>query len=79
MGKLFTELKHSVQSCKNVMMGVTDLMKLVRIAQSDMVWMARAQFPKVVRDFSLLYSFQDGSGIRPVSYPMDTASSFPGK
>jgi hypothetical protein len=65
------------------MMDVTDLMKLARIAQSAerryMAWMARVQFSEVARHFSLLYTFQDGYAAHSVSYPMDTASSFPGK
>jgi hypothetical protein len=41
-------------------------------------WTARIRFPVGSKDFSLLYSVQNGSGAHPTSYPMSTRGSIPG-
>jgi hypothetical protein len=51
------------------------------IAQSvqllTMGWTAGVRFPSGVRDFSILYSVQIGSGVHPASYPIFTRGSSP--
>jgi hypothetical protein len=39
---------------------------------------SRVRFPARAGNFSLHHRVQNGSGVHPVSYPMDTRDSFPG-